>query len=121
MKYKVNLSNGGLQAMTRRVRELNNGPVIQKERDVVTKMIAIYCRKKHHSKELCKECEDLQAYAYKRLSLCKFGEEKTACSNCSVHCYKPEYREKIKAVMRYSGPWMILYHPIYSIKHLLDK
>jgi hypothetical protein len=27
----------------------------------------------------------------------------------------------MKSVMRYSGPWMLLYHPVYSVKHLLNK
>lgn len=99
----------------------NNGPNIQKEKETVSKMIGLYCRKKHHRHELCSECQGLQTYAHKRLSLCQFGEEKTACSNCKVHCYKPEYREKMKTVMRYSGPWMLVYHPVYAIKHLLNK
>lgn len=107
--------------MTTQRRELNNGPVIQKEKEMVTKMIELYCRKKHHCDGLCEDCLDLKQYAYKRLSLCRFGEEKTACSNCSVHCYKPDYRQKMKAVMRFSGPWMLLYHPVYSVKHLLNK
>jgi hypothetical protein len=102
-------------------RELNAGPNIQKEKEMVTKMINIYCRKKHHRPDLCEECLALKTYAFKRLSLCQFGEEKTACSNCSVHCYKPDYRQKMKVVMRYSGPWMLLYHPIYSVKHLLNR
>ncbi|CEG25460.1 nitrous oxide-stimulated promoter family protein [Bacillus sp. B-jedd] len=100
---------------------LNSGPVVKKEMEMVTKMIDLYCRKKHHSNQLCGECRDLKAYALKRLSYCRFGEGKTACSNCPVHCYKPIYRQKIKEVMRYAGPWMILYHPVYSIKHLLNK
>ncbi|WP_332237750.1 nitrous oxide-stimulated promoter family protein [Sporolactobacillus sp. KGMB 08714] len=102
-------------------RALNNGPVIQKEKETVAKMIEIYCRRKHHRKELCDECLDLKNYALKRLSYCRFGEEKTACSNCKVHCYKPIYREKIKAVMRYAGVWMLLEHPVFSIRHLLKK
>ena len=36
-------------------------------------------------------------------------ETKTFCSNCKVHCYKPEMRKKIRAVMRFSGPRMIFY------------
>lgn len=102
-----------------RRRELNTGPVVTDEKEVVTKMIAIYCKRKHKQKELCEECETLEAFAHKRLSLCPFGEKKGACSNCPVHCYLPEYKEKIKVVMRYSGKWMILYHPIYSVKHLV--
>jgi predicted amidophosphoribosyltransferase len=101
---------------------LNNGPIVQKEKDTVTQMIGLYCIKKHHhQQELCNDCQDLQEYAIKRLSLCQFGESKTACSNCSVHCYKPEYRQKIKSVMRFSGPRMLLYHPVYAVKHLLNK
>ena len=99
----------------------NTGLVIQQEKDMFTKMIDLYCRKKHQHHELCEDCQDLKNYALKRLSLCRFGEEKTACSNCSVHCYKPKYRKKVKTVMRYSGPWMMLYHPVYSIKHIFNK
>ena len=56
-------------------RELNNGPIIQKERETVTKMIEVYCRKNHHHDGLCEECQDLNDYAMKRLSHCQFGEE----------------------------------------------
>lgn len=102
-------------------KEPNNGPNIQKEKETVAKMIALYCRKKHHQQQLCEECKELKDYAFKRLSLCPFGEDKTACSNCKVHCYKPAYRQKMKTVMRYSGPWMLIYHPVYAVKHLLNK
>jgi hypothetical protein len=30
-------------------------------------------------------------------------------------------REKIRAVMRFSGPRMLLYHPITAIRHFLDN
>ncbi|WP_062352818.1 nitrous oxide-stimulated promoter family protein [Bacillus kwashiorkori] len=102
-------------------RVLNNGPKVQKEKTIVAEMIHIYCRKKHHQEELCADCLDLKNYAHKRLSSCRFGEEKSACSNCRIHCYKPEYREKIKSIMRFSGPRMLFHHPFYSIKHLLNK
>lgn len=84
----------------------NNGPKIQKEMETVAQMIKIYCRRKHHHHELCGQCQDLKQYAHKRLGLCPFGEDKGACSNCSIHCYQPQYRTAIKKVMRYSGPWM---------------
>jgi hypothetical protein len=107
--------------MTKQTRERNNGPNIRKEKDTVSRMIELYCRKKHRRKELCEECTALKNFAHKRLSLCPFGEDKGACSNCSVHCYKPEYRIKIKAVMRYTGPWMLVYHPVFSVKHLISN
>ena len=99
-------------------RKLNNGPRIQQKKEIVARMIDFYCQKKHKQENLCNECARLKKYAWVRLSVCRFGEEKPACSNCSVHCYKPEFREKIKRVMRFSGPWMFLHHPIYSVKHL---
>ncbi|MTT31389.1 nitrous oxide-stimulated promoter family protein [Terrilactibacillus sp. BCM23-1] len=102
-------------------RKTNDGPVIQMEKETITKMIEIYCRKKHHRQALCDDCHNLKNYALTRLSYCPFGEKKSACSNCKIHCYRPEYRRKIKTVMRYAGMWMLLYHPVFSIKHLLKR
>ena len=90
------------------------------EKEVVTQMIEIYCRKKHHTKSaLCAECEKVLAYAKERSDNCPFMETKTFCSNCKVHCYKPEMRDKIREIMRFSGPRMLFVHPITAIHHLL--
>ncbi|ETT55151.1 MULTISPECIES: nitrous oxide-stimulated promoter family protein [unclassified Paenibacillus] len=97
---------------------LNEGPKIRKEKIIASKMIHIYCKRKHHGQELCEECRNLNEYVMTRLSCCKFGEEKTACAKCPIHCYTPVYRTKIKGVMRFSGPWMLLYHPLESIRHI---
>lgn len=45
--------------------------------------------------------------------------EKTFCAHCKVHCYKPEMRERIRQVMRYSGPRMIIYDPKTALWHML--
>ena len=80
----------------------------EREKRMVSEMIALYCRKKHHTKGgLCPECADLEAYARMRSDKCPFMETKTFCSNCKVHCYKPVMREKIREVMRFSGPRML--------------
>jgi hypothetical protein len=92
-----------------------------REKQVVALMIKLYCRKKHKTKDiLCAECQTLHDYALLRIEKCPFMETKTFCSNCKVHCYKAEMREKIREVMRFSGPQMILYHPIMAIRHLID-
>lgn len=91
----------------------------ENEKRVVGQMIELYCRKKHHSRELCHECSELLDYANQRVNKCPFMETKTFCSNCKVHCYKPEMRERIREVMRFSGPRMIFYHPYLAIKHLV--
>lgn len=92
------------------------------EKKVVSRMIAIYCRAKHNSKdELCADCEELRQYALQRLDRCVFGEEKPTCVTCPIHCYKSEMRAKIKTVMRYSGPRMLFFHPIDTFRHLIQE
>lgn len=93
----------------------------KKEKEVLKEMIAIYCHGVHKTKkgDLCQECSALNDYAQMRTDKCPFMETKTFCSNCKVHCYKPEMRAKIKEVMKYAGPRMIFYHPLLAILHPL--
>ncbi|MGN0502848.1 MAG: nitrous oxide-stimulated promoter family protein [Ruminococcus sp.] len=94
----------------------------EREKVLVSQMIKLYCRKKHKSKNgLCPECRELDEYAKQRSDKCPFMETKTFCSNCKVHCYKPQMREKIREVMRFSGPRMMLYHPILAVKHMAES
>lgn len=92
----------------------------EREKETVSLMISLYCRKHHGGRELCPECAALDAYARLRSEKCPLMETKTFCSNCKVHCYKPDMREKIRAVMRFSGPRMLLHHPVMAIRHLLE-
>ena len=92
---------------------------IAHEKKTVELMIRLYCRRKEGNKELCPQCLELLEYARMRLSRCPFGENKTTCRLCPVHCYKPEMREKIRVVMRFSGPRMLLYHPVLAVWHLV--
>ncbi|AWB47081.1 nitrous oxide-stimulated promoter family protein [Paenibacillus sp. CAA11] len=99
-------------------------------------MIVIYC-KAHHGNDrqeearaittigtrqaaLCPDCMKLLDYANQRLTLCRFGEKKTTCVNCSIHCYQPLMKEQIRKVMRYAGPRMLSRHPVLAIRHLWD-
>lgn len=91
---------------------------IEYEKRTVEKMIYLYCRLNKHNQPLCGDCKQLLEYAHKRLDYCKFGNDKSTCRKCPIHCYKPDMREKMRAVMRFSGPRMILFHPIMAIRHL---
>lgn len=90
----------------------------EKEMRTVYEMIHLCCRKNHKDKELCSECLALYEYAKMRIEKCHFMETKTFCSQCKVHCYKKDKREQIRKVMRFSGPRMLVYHPIMAIRHL---
>ncbi len=88
----------------------------------VQAMVKIYCNNHHESKgQLCVECLDLLQYAELRLDRCPYGENKPTCNKCPIHCYKPEQKEQMRLVMRYSGPRMLLKHPILAIRHLIHE
>ncbi len=93
----------------------------EREKRMVSQMIALYCCKKHHTRgDLCPQCAALDAYAKMRADKCPFMETKTFCSNCRIHCYKPDMRAKIREVMRFAGPRMILHHPVAAIRHVVE-
>lgn len=93
----------------------------EREKAMVSDMIALYCRKRHGVRNgLCADCAALNTYARERSDKCPFMETKTFCSNCRVHCYKPDMREKIRVVMRFSGPRMIFRHPVTTVRHVLE-
>lgn len=111
-----------------------------REKEMISQMIYLYCRKNHGcsqnrecfqnrncpqnrdpGRKLCPECRELDAYARQRSDKCPFMETKTFCSNCQVHCYRPDMREKIREVMRFSGPRMILHHPVTAVRHMIES
>ncbi|MDP7422805.1 MAG: nitrous oxide-stimulated promoter family protein [bacterium] len=78
---------------------------IEAEYETVEAMIQLYCEKKHiENIGLCEECRNLLEYAGERLDKCPRRENKIPCSQCNIHCYSTEYREKIRDVMKFSGP-----------------
>ena len=123
----------------------------EREQEIVSQMIALYCKGNHSAhcsaplreqgdemrqvpegaalwerdsgerRNLCPECAELEAYAHARSERCPFMEEKTFCSNCTVHCYRPEMRERIRTAMRYTGPRILFHHPVMAIRHMIES
>lgn len=97
---------------------------VRRAREIATvaAMVHMYCRG-HHGREhetLCSDCESLLAYASRRTERCVFGDAKPTCANCQVHCYTQVMRERVRAVMRWAGPRMLLRHPVLALRHKLD-
>ena len=93
---------------------------IAREKETVETMIGMYCRGNHGSKDgLCSECAELRDYAFSRIDRCPIREHKVKCTKCEVHCYSPEMRERIRTVMRYSGPRM-MFHPVMAFRHMMS-
>lgn len=93
---------------------------LSREYKTIEAMVRIFCKDHHQGGvRLCVSCEELRAYAHYRLEKCPFGSEKPTCVNCKVHCYQAAMRERVREVMRYSGPKMVLRHPYLALMHIL--
>jgi len=106
---------------TRRVHDVARHPRLSRELATIRAMVEIHCRGVHGARaRLCGECDALMAYATRRLDRCVFGDAKPTCANCKVHCYNAMMRERVRAVMRYAGPRMLLCHPLLALAHIID-
>ncbi len=102
-----------------------------REARTVSQMIALYCTGHHEAgartevahcgEPVCAECAALDAYAVLRTQRCRKMDVKTSCDKCENHCYRAAERERVREVMRYSGPRMLGRHPIAAFRHLLGK
>lgn len=95
----------------------------EREKRVVGLMIRLYCNGNHETqgKNICSDCKELLAYTIARTDRCPHMETKTFCSNCTTSCYNPLMKEKIREVMRWSGPRMIFHHPVLALRHVIES
>lgn len=95
---------------------------MRRERLTVLRMVELRCRLVHGSGHgtLCSACASLMEYVDQRLEKCPLRDDKPTCLKCPVHCYSPARREEIRNVMRFSGPRMLLRHPLLTFFHLWD-
>ena len=94
----------------------------QNEKMVVSLMIRLYCKGNHGTKrgEICDECKELTDYSIARVERCPHMGTKSFCTNCKTRCFKPEMRERLRTVMRWSGPRMLFSHPVMAVRHLVE-
>jgi hypothetical protein len=80
----------------------------QKEFATLSKFVQVYCKKHHGTSkgELCPECIDLLDYGHKRLEMCAF-DPKPKCRDCPSHCYRKDYRQRVRDVMKFSGMYFV--------------
>lgn len=95
---------------------------VRRELRTVRAMIGLHCRDRHGcGSGLCDRCGALWEYARQRVERCPFRDDKPTCLRCTVHCFRPEMREAIRAAMRYAGPRMPWRHPVLALLHLLEE
>jgi len=110
-----------------KVKQTTGGLTGKERKDllVLVRFTEVYCRAKHVGAKhplpadvaipgigsldrycYCPECSDFLSYAIDRRLRCPL-DPKPACKHCPVHCYKPDMRQKVRDVMRFSGPALI--------------
>jgi hypothetical protein len=67
--------------------------------------------------ELCATCHKLLAHAFVKRTHCPF-DPKPMCKQCPDHCYAPEYRVRIREVMKFSGRRLVLRGRLHYLRHL---
>jgi hypothetical protein len=120
----------GIRAASRKLR---------KDLRTLALFIDLYCRGKHcgavrtavrlrtvditdvygRALELCPDCAKLAAHALAKRMVCPLAP-KPACKHCPQHCYAPQYRAQIRAVMRYSGRRLLLSGRVHYLLRLLS-
>ena len=114
--------------------------VSEKEKEdirVLMKFVGIYCREHHNGEKasfsfkpfdikeiekkeipLCQECNRLLTYGLTMRLKCPH-DPKPMCKKCVTQCYKGEYKEKIREIMKFSGIYMIKHGRVDMLYHYL--
>jgi hypothetical protein len=95
----------------------------RKDLKILALFTSIYCRAHHQAKQLplsglpralgslqrfhcCTDCRKFLVYAIERRLKCPL-EPKPVCKHCQLHCYRIGHREKVREIMRFSGPALL--------------
>lgn len=98
-------------------------PESQIDAEKLLKFVSMYCRSRHSARmaqpfhfhypkipvmiadgqPVCSKCSKLLKHAIVMRVLCPL-DPKPKCRKCPQNCYRPEYRDAMEVVMRYSGP-----------------
>jgi len=114
------------------------GEFSEKEKEdigVLMKFVGIYCRENHNGEKapfsfrlfdikgiekkeisLCEDCARLLTYGLTMRMKCPH-DPKPMCKKCETQCYKGEYKEKIREIMKFSGIYMIRHGRVDMLYH----
>ncbi|NIS63185.1 MAG: nitrous oxide-stimulated promoter family protein [Proteobacteria bacterium] len=97
-----------------------------KDIQILVRFVHIFCRENHKRNprkpfspsgegvahlinegvQLCESCSELLTYGIRKRFRCPHNP-KPMCKKCHTQCYNRNYREKVREVMRFSGPYVI--------------
>ncbi len=112
--------------------------ISEKEKEdirVLMKFVGVYCREHHNGEKgpfsfrpfdikeiekkevpLCPDCTRLLTYGLTMRMKCPH-DPKPMCKKCETQCYKGEYKEKIREIMKFSGIYMIKHGRVDMLYH----
>lgn len=68
--------------------------------------------------QLCESCSDLFTYGIRKRFRCPHNP-KPLCKKCQAQCYSKNYKQKVRQVMRFSGPYLIKRGRLDLLSHYL--
>lgn len=112
-------------------------PRVRRDLKLLARFIQVYCDGKHRDAarapvalrhvdvdalarrriRLCPACSRLLVHAFMKRAQCPL-DPKPQCKHCPQHCYAPDYRAQIRAVMKYSGRKLVLSGRLDYLIHL---
>lgn len=110
-------------------------PKEQKDLKILALFTSVYCRDHHPDRRqsgwdcadvmpdfaayaCCDECRQFLGYAVARRLRCPL-QDKPSCKKCTVHCYRSDYRDLVRKIMRYSGRALVKKGRIDLLWHYL--
>ncbi len=101
------------------------------------KFVEIFCRENHNGERrpftfrlrdlkeikgkeisLCPDCTKLLTYGLTMRLKCPH-DPKPMCKKCKTQCYKGDYKEKIREIMKFSGMYLIKHGRVDLLYHYL--
>jgi hypothetical protein len=114
--------------------------ISDKEKDdirTLMKFVSIFCRENHKGEKapfsfklldikeidekevsLCPECSRLLTYGLTMRVKCPH-DPKPMCKKCDTQCYRGDYKDKIREVMKFSGMYLVKHGRVDLLYHYL--
>lgn len=98
---------------------------IDRDRRTLEAIGQIYCSGNHASAAkdsggMCSSCRDAIEGTLARTASCPNGHDSN-CQDCPIKCQRGDARARIRTIMAYAAPRMMLKHPIMTCEYLYKK
>lgn len=102
-----------------------NADRIQRDLRTLQAIGSIYCRAHHadrpkNSAGMCAECSATISFTHDRAANCPNNHQGN-CQDCAIKCNRGNQQQRIRAIMAYAAPRMMVRHPLMTLEYLAKK